>query len=968
MGIRNKLALLVSLLFGILLCASAALLIQSAERRLRESIITQHTALVRTLTYGFDQQVMARHKTLINIAEGLPPELLKDQSRLQAFIQEQIVLPKLFTNILVYDADGVVLAAWPTPEKYVGSKRLAGMEYVQQTLQSHQPYISKLFTSPVSGQPLIVMTAPVLDKNGNLIALLGGSQYILRDNLFSGFTETKVGNTGNLVLISRDRTIISHPDKQRLMEQLPVGANKAVEEALSKGNFAGETISSRGIPALMTIETMQTTGWLAGALLPLDEAYEPVTTMRTHALQLLAALLVILPLLIWLGAGHMTRPLLILRDRIRSMAQAPQTDVLVALDRHDEIGELARAFDGLTLARHAAEDAQRRLNRALRLLSDCNQTLIHAEDEQKLLHDICTLIFDSGGYPFTWVGYAEPNKLIRPIAKAGSGAQFLETQVLTWDHGETSCELSRLTIQHGTTHVCQEIVGDPLFAAWQEVAIAHNYNSAISLPLKNDAGVFGILNIYATAVHAFSADEIKLLEELAADLSFGIKTLRDRIAHRAAEDELAFLAHHDPLTKLPNRLLLRDRFEQSVAAASRNSTRVAMMFLDLDNFKEVNDSLGHDIGDQLLINVVQRLQSTLRQVDTISREGGDEFVVLITDVNSISDVGRVAQTILDAMTHPFEIENHTLHTSFSIGISIYPNDGDNFETVRKNADTALYRAKDSGRRNYRFFAGQMNVDAQARMQMQIDLRKALQNQEFELLYQPQIDLQDGRMIGVEALIRWHRNGEMVSPAEFIPVAEHSGLIIPIGEWVLSEACRQGVEWRQQGLAPLTIAVNLSALQFKHGNIIDTVTLALANSGFPPASLELELTESILLQDIDIAMNTLNKLNELGVQLSIDDFGTGYSSLSYLKRLSVDKLKIDQSFVSDVTEDSDDAAIVRAIIQLGHTLQLKVIAEGVETDSQHEFLREAGCDNAQGYLFSRPQPAKGIASFAASLKH
>ena len=592
MGIKNKLALAISLLFGVLLCAAAALLIDSGEQRLRESVISQQTALVKTLTYGFDQQVLARHRTLINVAEGLSPQLIKDQAKLQAFVQEQIVLPKLFTNILVYDPQGTVLAAWPSPEKYIGSTRLAGMEYIARTLETRKPYISKLFTSPVSGQPLIVMTAPVLDEQGNVIALLGGSQYILQDNLFSGFTDTRIGESGNMFMLSRERVIIAHPDKARLQEQLAPGANKALDEALLKGRFAGESVSSRGVPMLIAVDTMQTTGWLAAAQLPLEEAHAPIAAMRSHGFQLLAALLIILPLLVWLGANYFTRPLLMLRDRIRTMTQTPQTDALVALDCKDEIGELARAFDELTLARHAAEMAQIRLNRSLRLLSECNQTLIHADDEQRLLNDICTLIFKTGGYPFTWVGYAEDHKLIRPLAKAGSGAQILEENILTWDDSDNNCELSRQTLQTGTSTICQEIIDNPMFKAWQTVAKAYGYRSGISLPLKNSSGTFGMLNIYASEPDAFSPDEVKLLEELAADLTFGIDTLRARAAHRAAEEELAFLAHHDPLTKLPNRLLLRDRFEQAIVLAQRNNTRVAMLFLDLDNFKEINDSLG----------------------------------------------------------------------------------------------------------------------------------------------------------------------------------------------------------------------------------------------------------------------------------------------------------------------------------------------------------------------------------------
>lgn len=779
MSIKTKLALFIGLFFGGLLCVAAVLLIQTGEGRLRESIIAQNTALVRTLTYSFDRQLRDRQKILADVAAKVTPVMATHPAQLQEFLQVQTVLPTEFSNVLFYAPDGTVLAAWPGPENYVGSKRMVGMEYLVHTVRDRKPYISQLFKSPVSGQPLIVMTAPVLDETGKVLAVLGGSQYILRDNLFSSFTGTNIGGSGSLFLIARDRTIIAHSDPSRLMKPIAPGTSPGVDAALTQGSYAGETATSRGVPSLITMETMRSTGWLVGLSLPLSDAYAPIVAMRTQGLFSLAALLLILPLFVRWIAGSVTRPIVLLRDHIQAMAETAQPHSLVDLARSDEIGELARAFEALMQVRHTVEN------------------------------------------------------------------------------------------------------------------------------------------------------------------------------------ELTFLAHHDPLTKLPNRLLLRDRFAQAASAADRNETRVALLFLDLDNFKEVNDSLGHGVGDRLLVGVVQRLQLALRQVDTISREGGDEFAVLVGGVRSTSDIGQVAQTILDAMTLPFEIEHHTLYASCSIGISVYPNDGGDFNTVLKNADTALYRAKDGGRRGYCFFAGHMDAEAQKRMQMQKDLRQALKNQEFELFYQPQVSLRGGDIVGVEALIRWRRGDELVPPSDFIPMAETNGLILPISEWVIGEACRQGAEWRRQGLGELRIAVNLSLVQFKQSNIYDTVRLALERSGLPPASLELELTETILLQDVDTTMNILQNLGTLGVRLAIDDFGTGYSSLSYLKRLAVNKLKIDRSFVSDVVQDSDAAAIAKAILQLGHTLQLEVTAEGVETTEQCDFLKACDCDEVQGFLFSKPIPALDI---------
>jgi diguanylate cyclase (GGDEF)-like protein len=392
---------------------------------------------------------------------------------------------------------------------------------------------------------------------------------------------------------------------------------------------------------------------------------------------------------------------------------------------------------------------------------------------------------------------------------------------------------------------------------------------------------------------------------------------------------------------------------------------LALLFLDLDSFKEINDSLGHAIGDELLVGVVERLQRCLGAEHTLSREGGDEFMVLLPDMGEMKDIARIAQSMLSAAHESFQVGNNTLHTTFSIGISLYPHDGTDFDTLRKNADIALYRAKEGGRNNYRFFTEQMNIDARRRMQIQTDLHHAVRQGEFLLHFQPQVNIADGRIIGTEALLRWrHGNDEWIPPNHFIPVAEQCGLIIPIGEWVLEQACRQARAWQHSGLPPLVMAVNLSAAQFRHGNIIDTVSRVLDASGLAPCLLELELTESILLQDTETAIKTLHTLKEIGVQLSIDDFGTGYSSLSYLKRLSLDKLKIDQSFVRDLGEDQDNQEIVRAIVQLGHILKMGIVAEGVETREQMERLREFGCDQAQGYLISKPLPPDEIPALFA----
>lgn len=429
---------------------------------------------------------------------------------------------------------------------------------------------------------------------------------------------------------------------------------------------------------------------------------------------------------------------------------------------------------------------------------------------------------------------------------------------------------------------------------------------------------------------------------------------------KEAEERIEFLAHHDALTSLPNRILTRDRFDQALALAKRQKTGMAMLFVDLDHFKYVNDTFGHIAGDDLLIESVKRLEKTVRESDTISRQGGDEFLIILPAINDNLAISRIAQHMLDTLSLPFTISGHSLGISASIGIALYPKHGEDFDTLLKNADAAMYGAKAAGKNTYRFFTDELNIDARDKLQLKAYLRTALDHGEFRLHLQPQVDLATGRAIGVESLLRWrHPELGFISPARFIPVAEESGLINPIGEWVIQEACRLGAARLATGGMPLLIAVNISAQQFSRSNLMDVVATALARTGFPAHQLELEFTESGLLTDIDHSIETIRQLKELGVKTAIDDFGTGYSSLSYLKQFRVEKLKIDQSFVRDLESDSEDLEIVRAIIQLGKTLNLRVIAEGVETTAQIAMLAELGCDEVQGYLIAKPLPTEDV---------
>jgi diguanylate cyclase (GGDEF)-like protein/PAS domain S-box-containing protein len=432
------------------------------------------------------------------------------------------------------------------------------------------------------------------------------------------------------------------------------------------------------------------------------------------------------------------------------------------------------------------------------------------------------------------------------------------------------------------------------------------------------------------------------------------------------EERLSFLAHHDSLTELPNRLLCHDRLNQSLARARRSGNLVALLYIDLDRFKNINDSLGHETGDLLLKEVSQRLRYWVRETDTVARIGGDEFIIVLDNLDDSRYASVVAQKLLSIFAQPIRISGHELFVSISIGIAIFPTNSEDVDGLTKCADAAMYSAKENGRNNYKFYTQEMNRRSNELMELERDLRHAVEQDRLILHYQPQLDLASGELIGMEALLRWqHPIRGLIQPDHFIPLAEENGTIVPIGEWVLIEACRQNKLWQDRGYRPFKISVNISPRQFRHGNLAKVVTHALETTGLEPDWLELEITESMIMENLDSALTIMNEITDMGVDLSIDDFGTGYSSLGSLKHFPISRLKIDKSFIRDITKNPHDEAIASAIIALAHTMKLNVIAEGIESSEHLSLLKQLGCEQGQGYLFSKPHPPELLYSFIAS---
>ena len=614
------------------------------------------------------------------------------------------------------------------------------------------------------------------------------------------------------------------------------------------------------------------------------------------------------------------------------------------------------------LAQFDREERQQRLSRMFSALSATNEAIMRAKSREELYQMVCEAAVKGAKFTSTTILLAEPGKdYFTLAAAAGPNVSIIQSRKYSprADFAEGR-GLTGTAYRTGKPSVSNDTRASEKANQWPYPAEQRSSKAGAALPLFSQKGIAGVLLFMAAEKGAFTDEFVELLQRLAQNVSYALETFDRADDQRAAEKRIEYLATHDSLTGLPNRVKFNQLLEQSIAAAAGGASRFAVLFIDLDRFKIINDSLGHAAGDTLLVEVAGRIRACLREDDVVARLGGDEFVVILNDIHDRAMVESIGRKILASLLPSIQLAGHECRTSGSIGIAMYPDNGTDAQTLTRNADIAMYVAKEDGKNDLRFFSSDNKTQSIERLMLETHLRHALDLDQLILHYQPKLDVATEVINGVEALLRWnHPDLGSLSPMTFIPLAEETGLIIPIGRWVLRTACAQNMAWQRQGLAPITMAVNLSPRQFTDESLLNDLDDVLRETGMSPHLLQLEITESMVMQNVERGIRVLDAIQSRGVRLAIDDFGTGYSSMSLMKQFPIDTIKIDRSFVRDIADDEQDRAITTAIIAMGKALGITVVAEGVETKEQDIFLRRRECDELQGYLFSKPVPADQI---------
>jgi diguanylate cyclase (GGDEF)-like protein/PAS domain S-box-containing protein len=904
----------ISVLFLTTMLAVGAASLHSFRTQLMNVMVAEQNALVGRIAEDVDQKLIALRRVLsLSAAEITETDLASPEAAQRYLNSNTGLYAAVDRAVFLFSPRGIVLAE--RPRFGLRGEDFSWRGYLKDTIRTRQPVISEPYlTVAGDGNMVLAMTTPVFAKDGRMIGILTGIIGLTHPGMLGNIPKTVIGKTGYVYIVTGEGRLVMHPDRTRLSQAaFAPQTNSLFDRALHGFEGTEETLDQDGRKAFVSYKRVPSSNWIVAAVYPKDEAFFAVNDLILYFLEFLLLACVAVVAAIWVLTRHTMRPLVSLTQHLTDCTAKEEIAPLAGDDGSGEIRALQTAFNRLTARVNEREDALVESMQRYQLITENSTDLITKHTPEGVITYASPVAAHVLGIAHTALVGRSLFEFVHLEDCAVVRAAFAEAmQAKTVP-----------TIIYRMRHLDQHYV-------WFETTLRE---------MKDAAG-----------------EETMRLLCISRDIS-------DR---KQMEERLYDLARTDHLTTLPNRFLLDERFAGGLAQTRREGSQLAMLMIDIDRFKNINDTLGHGMGDALLKVAGARLKSCIRECDTLARWGGDEFVLLLPGLQDSATSVTVAQRCLSALKEPFVVDGQGLHVTASIGISVSPDSSEEAETLLKNADTAMYRAKARGGDCYVIYSADMSAGARSRLSMENALFHAIERGELLLHYQPFVSARTGRIAGVEALLRWqHPDYGLVSPAQFIPMAEETGLIDSIGEWVLHSACRQMESWYLRGLPRIAISINVSSRQFRQDSLANTIKAVLDDTGFDPKLLELELTESLLMDDIERSRTILTELKALGVSIGLDDFGTGYSSLSYLKGFQLDSLKIDRTFIAELTTSEATASIVRATIGLGKGLRLRTIAEGVETRAQADYLVAHGCEVLQGYLFARPMDPAAFLSFASA---
>jgi diguanylate cyclase (GGDEF)-like protein/PAS domain S-box-containing protein len=885
---------------------TSRMLRQDMVRLLGEAQFSTATLLADQVNTELDD----RFQALKMLAVVMAPAVAGDTPALKASFEKYVIVHRLFSGgIFITGTDGVAIASASTAPEHLGVN-FRSADYIAMALRDG----SSIVGAPVAGKdassPSVGMAVPIRAGDGRIIGVVAGVIDLGKPSFLSRITAGSYGKAGALLIAApRHHLFVAASDPGRAMHRLPApGINPMNDKYVSGYEGYGALVNLHGVEELTAAKGIPAAQWFLVVTMPSSEAFAPIRAMQQRMLLATILLTLVAAGLTWWMLHRQLSPLLAAAGALNVRAASEQSPTPLPITRDDEIGKLIGGFNGL--------------------LATLRQREIALTESEARFRD-----------------FFRKNSSVMLIIDPGSGAITDANAAAARYYGVSQEQLSTMSIDQINTLAPDQLARERQLAA-------HEKRNYFLFTHRLASGELREVEVYSTPIGNGAAPSL-----------FSI--VHDITERKHAAQKIHALAFFDQLTGLPNRTMLMDRLKQAMVSSTRAKHCCALLFIDLDNFKALNDTLGHDVGDQLLIQVAERLMLCVRASDTVARVGGDEFVVILDGLHedrmqAASETEAVAKKILAALSQIYRFAHAVHHSTASIGATVFSGTGISIDSLMKQTDLTMYKAKAAGRNTVRFFDPAMEIAVRERATMESDLRRALQEQQFVLHYQPQVD-HDCRVIGAEALVRWqHPRQGLVAPNAFIWLAEESGLILPLGNWVMQAACTQLARWSEAvGTAHLTMAVNVSANQFRQPDFVELVLAVLRDTGANPRRLKLELTESLLVENVADVIEKMSALKQHGVGFSLDDFGTGYSSLSYLKRLPLDELKIDRSFVRDILIDPNDAAIAKTVVALAHSLGLGVIAEGVETDGQKAFLMTHGCRVFQGYLFGRPVPIEAF---------